>query len=734
MKTVNLTELAEKLKNFSQYKDVKGLKKFSEKCVQIGNRLEAPLTIMVMGEFSTGKSTLINAIVGQEIAAVNATPTTAVITVLTYGETEKVVVHYKNGYENEFDAKNFAKLTAMSANSKFNNLHSTIKYVERFMPLDILKDVAVIDSPGLNDTDEGHIAATEKFMDNADVVLWVSSVEQAGKRSEIDSMKMLSSRLKPVLVVNKIDMVDEEEEDPKEILSRLENQLGNRVQSVIGVSAKMALQGKLNNDEAKLEASNFNELTFYIQMFVLPNRYQIKLNSFFDELGTLFSFELEHILNDLMPYYKAGLKVDETKYKPLLATLQNWQKDLENLVSMVNNDMEEFIKQGNASALFFKGMLFDIGLTVIESKNQAEQYLQQAQELNHLMAKIELGGVYHNVGKYDLVIETLQELADKENNTDAQELIGYAYNEKGERDLAEQYLQRAAKSDKVRFANAYLGFMYWCKENRTEEDAKKTVKYCESAIASEVFWALPFLGACYRDGVGVEQNYKKALELFLEAAEAGITNCYSNLAEMYYQGFGTDVDKDKALYWLKIAAELNDNDSIAYVWLGHLYLDEDEYDEDEAFKYYAKAADLGNAEAQNMLGRCYTEGWGCEKDANKAFEYFKQAADNANEDARNNLALCYLNGEGVVQNWNYGYSKLQQYAQQGNENAQNLIRQIDANNNSANEYEDNQDNDDNDHTISGAAIGAGIGTAVLGPLGTIIGGAIGGWLGNKGKK
>ena len=52
---------------------------------KIIEHISAPLMIMVMGEFSTGKSTFINAMVGEEVTAVNATPTTAVITKLCYG-------------------------------------------------------------------------------------------------------------------------------------------------------------------------------------------------------------------------------------------------------------------------------------------------------------------------------------------------------------------------------------------------------------------------------------------------------------------------------------------------------------------------------------------------------------------------------------------------------------------------------------------------------------------------
>lgn len=76
---------------------------------KIIEHISAPLMIMVMGEFSTGKSTFINAMVGEEVAAMNATPTTAVITKLCYGEQDKILVHYTDGRLCSF-AMRFSKL------------------------------------------------------------------------------------------------------------------------------------------------------------------------------------------------------------------------------------------------------------------------------------------------------------------------------------------------------------------------------------------------------------------------------------------------------------------------------------------------------------------------------------------------------------------------------------------------------------------------------------------------
>lgn len=66
---------------------------------EIVKNIKSPLLIMVMGEFSTGKSTFINALVGKSITKVDAKPTTAVITKLSYGTEDKIMVFFRNGHD-----------------------------------------------------------------------------------------------------------------------------------------------------------------------------------------------------------------------------------------------------------------------------------------------------------------------------------------------------------------------------------------------------------------------------------------------------------------------------------------------------------------------------------------------------------------------------------------------------------------------------------------------------------
>lgn len=71
----------------------------------------------------------------------------------------------------------------------------------------------------------------------------------------------------------------------------------------------------------------------------------------------------------------------------------------------------------------------------------------------------------------------------------------------------------------------------------------------------------------------------------------------------------------------------------------------------EAFKWYKKAAEQGNAEAKNFVGLYYFDGWGVEKNIVEAFKWWRDAAENGDVTALYNIAWHYEHGdEGVTKN------------------------------------------------------------------------------------
>ena len=234
-------------------------KGFSKEKIQaIINRLSAPLQVMIMGEFSVGKSTFINALLKQEVAITSPIPTTAVITKFSYGSKDKIIVHFLDGTQKEYAVNEFNKLTVEN-DGRYQEMHAKIKYVERQLPNELLKTYNFIDSPGRNAIVEKHEEVTRNFVENADAMLWLFSIDQMGGQTEKEVLQSFSKRLKPIAIVNKVDLVEDDDE-LDELLEELQLNFKNEIVTAVPISADYALQGILTNDRNLLEASNFSKV------------------------------------------------------------------------------------------------------------------------------------------------------------------------------------------------------------------------------------------------------------------------------------------------------------------------------------------------------------------------------------------------------------------------------------------------------------------------------------------
>ncbi len=93
----------------------------------------------------------------------------------------------------------------------------------------------------------------------------------------------------------------------------------------------------------------------------------------------------------------------------------------------------------------------------------------------------------------------------------------------------------------------------------------------------------------------------------------------------------------------------------------------------EAITKYRKAAEQGNASAQNNLGVMYDNGLGVAQDYKQASVWYRKAAEQGNASAQNNLGVMYVNGHGVAQDYKQASVWYRKAAEQGNASAQNNL-------------------------------------------------------------
>ena len=152
---------------------------------QVSKKLQSQrFRIAVVGEFSRGKSTLINALVGEEIQPVRAIACNRTITVLKHGLQKRIVCHYTNGRQDNISYDQYKVLVTISKETARDDRSdefggSEIEEIIFEHPnLELCKNgVELVDSPGLNE--HPHRAAiTQKLLKDTDAVIFITNASQ----------------------------------------------------------------------------------------------------------------------------------------------------------------------------------------------------------------------------------------------------------------------------------------------------------------------------------------------------------------------------------------------------------------------------------------------------------------------------------------------------------------------------------------------------------------------------
>ncbi|MCR5746132.1 MAG: dynamin family protein [Lachnospiraceae bacterium] len=274
---------------------------------ELSQDITGPLKVLIAGEFKVGKSTFINALLKKTVLKSDIVPATAVITNICYGNDEEITVKLKDKSSWIYPMSELAALTS-EGNMAYDNIRRNIEQVTIRLPNDFLQYLTIVDSPGINVVYDHHVAATENVFSQIDYVIWLMNVSQPAKKGEVDKIKQLPSYLKPVVVVNGMDNIDPEEDDPEKIISTVRDKVGSFAREVYGVSAKHALEGYENNNNKEIEDSGFSALEKVIRHDLCTNWYVHKYNAINGRMKNYRGIPFfENYLNNLKFYYPNSL-------------------------------------------------------------------------------------------------------------------------------------------------------------------------------------------------------------------------------------------------------------------------------------------------------------------------------------------------------------------------------------------------------------------------------------------
>jgi GTP-binding protein EngB required for normal cell division len=225
-------------------------------------QLDELFLLVVAGEFNAGKSAFINALVGSPLLAEGVTPTTTRIQLLRYGPGPNA------GPDAGPDARPPAAGppppdAALDAPAGLDALDVVTA------PLDLLREIHIVDTPGTNAIHREHETITRDFVPRSDLVLFVTSADRPFTESErafLESIREWGKKV--VVVINKIDILDSaaEVDEVRAFVAEHAAALLGAAPDVFPVSARQAQRAKASGagDAALAAASRFAALEDYI--------------------------------------------------------------------------------------------------------------------------------------------------------------------------------------------------------------------------------------------------------------------------------------------------------------------------------------------------------------------------------------------------------------------------------------------------------------------------------------
>ena len=235
------------------------------------------LIVTVAGQINRGKSTFLNALMGNNIFPSRASVCTAGVTVLDNGESPSAEVVFNNGNKEKIDLTGGepAKILAAHISRTNENVREisslNIKYPNPFSGNGIL----LVDTPGVNDPENWREEITYNYLSASDAVIMLLDPVQPLSKSEVEFLKdkILDSCIeKLIFVINKID--DIPLQDRSTVLNRIESGLSKYVTTpdIYALSSKQALTAKMNKDDNLFISSGFKRFEEELLQFLMKGK------------------------------------------------------------------------------------------------------------------------------------------------------------------------------------------------------------------------------------------------------------------------------------------------------------------------------------------------------------------------------------------------------------------------------------------------------------------------------
>ena len=274
---------------------------------------EPPL-VAVVGQFSSGKSSFLNALLKAEILPTGVVPVTAKPTFIKYAPHNFLMALYNDGRQEYLD------ISELGAFVDQRKALKDVKYLYIYANNELLKEVSFIDTPGLNSRSNADTKETLQILHSANALIWISLINNAARASELGELELIPSALKAhsLCLLNQKDKLNDDE--IKRVLAHSALTYEKFFSATYAISALMEQQGDKNSGFSDVfsflkDLKNTKESFIKTNCALILNSLNAQENralNILDELKaiiTRFNTSLEIKLSELENEYKKDFEL-----------------------------------------------------------------------------------------------------------------------------------------------------------------------------------------------------------------------------------------------------------------------------------------------------------------------------------------------------------------------------------------------------------------------------------------
>ncbi len=236
--------------------------------------------LAVIGQFSRGKTTLMNALLGKEYLPMGALPMTSVVTTVRYGTRARALVRsHAAALPVEISVTEVARFVARASAER---TRMQVTSVEMEIPAELLRlGFEFVDTPGVGSPMAANTAATLRYLPQADAVVFVTGFDSALTSAETDFLSSAATQAgKLFVVINKRDLVtDGEAAEVTGYVQRWARDSLPAEPPIFAISALYALDGAVRGDLRQLADSGIGPLRDALTRFLTAEQGRIALRA-----------------------------------------------------------------------------------------------------------------------------------------------------------------------------------------------------------------------------------------------------------------------------------------------------------------------------------------------------------------------------------------------------------------------------------------------------------------------